>query len=392
MADKKVVGIAENLIRFKTDRESMNRALRDIKKVKEELKSVQGSTQKVKQQTQSATRSAKQRTDQDKDWLTVQRAINKNNKQKIKDEAQLLKHQERKLKLEREHAKVLRQKHIEARKAATAGLTAGAGTSARGTLFADMLRAEDAYNKRRDNILSRRDAQRLDRRIRRQASIDKLHGQALAEDARRTNRSNILSRNSASRRMDMTNADMFNLSSRFGSSGNARFAGIAAAFQNGDISARMYRQQVSALRRDLSSAASAQRGFNGTLRDMRSAIIQATASYTAFAAIQGIADVGKNYESRNAGMLVATGSKEKAAQNSQYLDYQIRRLGLDYNVASKGYVQLGVAGAGVLNQDQVNSVFKGLSELGTAVQLDPMRYEKAILAISQMMGKRQIMA
>ena len=161
MADKKVIGIAENLIRFKTDRESMNRALRDIKKVKEELKSVQGSTQKVKQQTQSATRSAKQRTDQDKDWLTVQRAINKNNKQKIKDEGQLLKHQERKIKLEREHAKVLRQKHIEARKAATAGLTSGAGTSARGTLFADMLRAEDAYNNRRDSILSRRDSQRF---------------------------------------------------------------------------------------------------------------------------------------------------------------------------------------------------------------------------------------
>ena len=154
----------------------------------------------------------------------------------------------------------------------------------------------------------------------------------------------------------------------------------------------MYRQQVSALRRDLSSAAAAQRGFNGTIRDMRSMIVQATASYTAFSAIQGAAEIGKNYESRNAGMLVATGSKEKAAENAKYLDYQIRRLGLDYNVASKGYVQLGVAGAGVLNQDQINNTFKGLSELGTAVQLDPMRYEKAILAISQMMNKGQIMA
>lgn len=50
----------------------------------------------------------------------------------------------------------------------------------------------------------------------------------------------------------------------------------------------VYRQEVSALRRDLSSAANAQRGFNGTMKDMRSAFVQATASYTAFAGLNYI--------------------------------------------------------------------------------------------------------
>lgn len=374
MAEGKVIGTAYNLIKFKTDHQSLTKVLADIKKVKEAMKSVQAPMQKMRAQ---ATATKKQVT-QDKDWLIVQRQINKNKKEGLKTDAAVLKHQERKIRNTERQTKAIQKQQQEARKAATQGLITGTGTKANSTLFAQILKQEDAYNKRRDSILARRDAARLGRRINRANAEAKLTSSNNRRDLRLSNRAE-----------STITADRWGLTNKFGNRVGSRFDAIVSGLRNdkGAISdMRMYRQQVSALRRDLSNAANAQRGFNGTLRDMRSMIVQATASYTAFAAIQGAASIGKNYESRQAGMLVATGSKEAAAKQSQYLDYQIRRLGLDYNVASKGYVQLGVAGAGSLSEDQVNKTFTGLSELGTAVQLDPMRYEKAILAISQMMN------
>ena len=52
-------------------------------------------------------------------------------------------------------------------------------------------------------------------------------------------------------------------------------------------------------------------GFNQSIHDMRGAFVQATASYTAFAGLMGISNIGKQYEAQKAQMLVATGSKEK---------------------------------------------------------------------------------
>jgi hypothetical protein len=125
---------------------------------------------------------------------------------------------------------------------------------------------------------------------------------------------------------------------------------------------------------------------------MRGAFVQATASYTAFAGVMAAADIGKQYESRYAGMLVGTGSAEEAKNQISYLDKEVYRLGLDMNVASQGLVQMSVAANGVMQGGQLQDLFTGLSELSTAVKLDPFRYEKAIMAISQMLNKGQLMA
>ena len=224
---------------------------------------------------------------------------------------------------------------------------------------------------------------------RRQARI---HSRALAENAKRDR---VASQNAArvsARRMDTIRSDRFGLTNRFGSGAGRKFDSIASQFSSGAISARMYRQQVSALRRDLSAAANAQRGFNGTLKDMRSAFVQATASYTAFAGISGAANIGKQYEARQAGMLVGTGDPEKARKQLAFLDKEIYRLGLDQQVASQGFVQMSVAAKGVLEDGNLQDLFRGLSELSTAVQLDPFRYEKTVMAISQILNKGQLVA
>lgn len=390
LAEKKIVGKLVNQVMFETDRASLNKALADIKKVKEAMKGI-NEAKKVKEQTAAI----KKQTRQKSDYLVVQKQLDKTERASLKTQEQLSKAREKQARAIEKQNRAIRKQQIEARKAAVGGLVSGTGSKASATLFAKMLQQEAAYQKKLDAAISRRDAARVSRRIRRQEQIDKAHGLAIRENARRSRATRAgedsLSRQSA-RRMSMIEADRYGLVSRFGAGANRRFNAISDAFRNGSMDARMYRQQVAGIRRELSAAANAQRGFNGTMKDMRSAFVQATASYTAFSGLMGMADVGKRFESRQAGMLVATGNKEDAANQIAYLDNQIRRLGLDVDIASKGFVQLGVAGKGVLAQDQIRSIFQGLSELGTAVQLDPMRYEKAILAISQIMNKGTLMS
>ena len=413
MAEKKVVGRLVNTVSFQTDRASLQKALADIKKVKDAMKGLVVPANAMRKQAaamkqQVATK--KQLVNQDKDWLVVQRAINKNKIKEEQREKRILDSKAKGLKLTERQTKANQRQQQIARKEAVARLTQGSGMKVNDMLFMRMSKQAEAYNKRRDAVLSRRDSQRIRRRINRSNSLESLHGQALgmnaAYDRRQARlhnraladnakRDRVASQNAArvsARRMDTVRSDRFGLTSRFGAGAGRGFDKIANQFSSGAISARMYRQQVSALRRDLSGAANAQRGFNGTLKDMRSAFVQATASYTAFAGISGAANIGKQYEARQAGMLVGTGDPEKARKQIAFLDKEIYRLGLDQQVASQGFVQMSVAAKGVLSEGDLQALFKGLGELSTAVQLDPFRFEKTILAISQVMNKTQLMS
>ena len=187
-------------------------------------------------------------------------------------------------------------------------------------------------------------------------------------------------------------ADQFFFRNKFGRGGERRFNQIAQEFSAGGMSPQMYASKLRILRSELYANQRAQRGFNDSIRDMRSAFVAATASYTAFAGIMGAAKIGQQYESRYAGMLVGTGSAEAAQKQISYLDKEVYRLGLDIQVASQGLVQMSVAAKDVLTQGQIQDLFTGLGELSTAVKLDPFRYEKAIMAISQMLNKGQLMA
>ena len=178
----------------------------------------------------------------------------------------------------------------------------------------------------------------------------------------------------------------------FGRGGQRKATSLYNDLRAGKINAEQYSTRLRTLRGYLYRSQRAQRGFNQSIHDMRGAFIQATASYTAFAGVMGIANIGKQYESRYAGMLVGTGSAEQARSQISYLDKEVYRLGLDIGIASQGLVQMSVAANGVMSNGQIQGLFTGLSELSTAVKLDPFRYEKAIMAISQMLNKGQLMA
>ena len=158
------------------------------------------------------------------------------------------------------------------------------------------------------------------------------------------------------------------------------------------MSPLMYASKLRILRSELYANQRAQRGFNQSIRDMRSAFIAATASYTAFAGVMGIANTGKQFEAQRAQMLVASGDQKTADSQLSYLNNEIYRLGLGRQQASQGYSQIAMAGQKDLGVGGVNRLFTGLSELATATKLDPFKYEKVVNAMGQMLSKKQIYA
>lgn len=276
--------------------------------------------------------------------------------------------------------------------------------------LASIKRVKDAMKSAVSPITAARSSTKLDPALKRQRELNRAHTQAIIEDRKRTATiTNKIANDEfkAQKKLDnqrnaqQAKAVKFDrraqatqewFGTTFGRGGQRKATGLYNDLRAGKINAEQYSMRLRTLRGDLYRSQRAQRGFNQSIHDMRGAFVQATASYTAFAGVMGIANIGKQYESRYAGMLVGTGSAEQARSQISYLDKEVYRLGLDIGIASQGLVQMSVAANGVMSNGQIQGLFTGLSELSTAVKLDPFRYEKAIMAISQMLNKGQLMA
>ena len=393
MAEKKVVGRLVNTVSFQTDRASLQKALADIKKVKDAMKGLVVPANAMRKQAAAMKQqiaAKRQLVNQDKDWLIVQRAINKN---KIKEEQR----EKRILDSKAKGAKI-------AERQAKAALKQQRGNEARWE------KALARYTKRRDDVLSRRDSQRIRRRINRSNSLESLHGQALGMNAaydrrqarihsralaENAKRDRVASQNTArvsARRMDIIGSDRSGLTSRFGAGAGRQFNNIADQFSSGAISARMYRQQISALRRDLTKASNAQRGFNGTMRDMRSSFVQATASYTAFSGLMGIAETGKKYQGYESALTMGLGGPEKAAVMNDYLQKEIRRLGLDPQSTTENFSKYSISAAKKLDDTQLKDFFSNFMEYASVAGAGKEKTSLGFRAIQQMLDKNQIMA
>ena len=328
MADKKIIGTLENLITFNVSKDSLTRALKDIRRIKKAMQEAVNPVNMARKTTQKAG------LFNDKmNILARNMATSKEKRarreQRVNSETE---------KLNRAHTQAI----IEDRKRAAAITNKIAN---------DEFKAQKKLDNQRNAQQTK--AVKFDRRA-----------QATQEWFGTT----------------------------FGRGGQRKATGLYNDLRAGKINAEQYSMRLRTLRGDLYRSQRAQRGFNQSIHDMRGAFVQATASYTAFAGVMGIANIGKQYESRYAGMLVGTGSAEQARSQISYLDKEVYRLGLDIGIASQGLVQMSVAANGVMSNGQIQGLFTGLSELSTAVKLDPFRYEKAIMAISQMLNKGQLMA
>lgn len=200
---------------------------------------------------------------------------------------------------------------------------------------------------------------------------------------------------------DIMSQQRIRLSSKYGNNYKSRLGQDGAGngikdlnrmFRSGALSSGQYRQSIQALERQFRTAQNSARGFGGALSDMRSQLVGAGAAYSVFASASSVLRQGQFFQGMDATMTMVSDSSDEAASRIKFLKDQAYRLGLDLKVASQGYVQMSVNSDGILDKSQNDELFKGYSEYATALQVDPVKYQRGITAIGQMMGKGQIMA
>lgn len=196
----------------------------------------------------------------------------------------------------------------------------------------------------------------------------------------------------AARFADRRQADQFFFRSKFGRGGERRFNQLVQEFSAGGMSTQMYASKLRILRSELYANQRAQRGFNQSIRDMRSAFIAATASYTAFAGVMGIANVGKKYQGYQSAMTMAFGSQQEAANQTQFAMNETYRLGLSPSEAMDNYSKLAVASKGKISTNDLQGLFSGYSEYAKVAGASQERISNGVVAMQQMLSKGRITA
>ncbi|QUL77283.1 tail length tape-measure protein [Escherichia phage UPEC06] len=214
-------------------------------------------------------------------------------------------------------------------------------------------------------------------------------------------RERVRAARAAARIDDVTAQQRIRLSSRYGrgyagalgrDSEGRGIEDLNRQFRAGTLSSGQYRQSIQALERQFRAAQSSAGSFSSTLKDVRSSLVSATAAYGVFSAGASITRQGQFFEGINATSLLISDSAEEAGQRVKFVRDEAYRLGLDLKTASQGFTQLAISADGVISKSQTDELFSAFSEYSTALQVDPVRYQRGITAIQQILGKGQVMA
>ncbi|WP_115447801.1 tape measure protein [Escherichia coli] len=162
--------------------------------------------------------------------------------------------------------------------------------------------------------------------------------------------------------------------------------------QSQTMRASNFRAELAAMETGLRKAKANTLSLDQGLKNLRSTLISVSAAYGAFNAAASVVKTGQFFQGMEATMLMVSDDSEEAAKRIQFVREQSYRLGLDLKTAAQGYTQMSISAKGVLSKAQNDELFKGFSEYATALQVDPVKFQRGITAIQQMMGKGQIMA
>lgn len=224
------------------------------------------------------------------------------------------------------------------------------------------------------------------------------------EKKKADNKKIIEARKSANRQTridDVVSQQRIRLSSKYGQGYNATLGrdgggrgiqDLNRQFKSGAMSAGVYRQSIQALERQFRASQSAAVSFGSVLHDVRTGLVSVGAAYGVFNSGAAILKQGQFFQGLDASMLLVSQSSEEAGQRVQFVRDESYRLGLSLKEAAQGYTQMAIASKDMMSGTELNSLFSSFSEYTTAAQVDPVRYQRGIMAIQQMMGKGQVMA
>lgn len=368
-----IVGSITNVVKFKIDQNSYNRALKAIKRI---AGAWSQATSKMSKSMAAGQRMAggggtSRRSSSGSFMGPLPFSPGTNTKmieKRAKQEAAATKKAARiRARGEAQAAKEWANK----RKEAIRSLTGSSGSGkASGTLFADMLRGEakkmsgpmgplpfkPGQNTRAQNKAANMEARRLSR------AESTITSGGIGKDA------------------------------GFISAYSKQIAMLNQQLRNGAITTGIYNKQLNTMARDFRKASQEGKGLFGTLHDLRGEFVALTASYTLFAGGKAVMQTGQMFQGIEAGMSMTSDNAVDAGQKLEFLRNEAYRLGLDLKVAAQGFTQMNVAGKEIMSSGQLQELFTGFSEYATALGVDQFRYEKGILAIGQMLNKQTIMA
>lgn len=140
--------------------------------------------------------------------------------------------------------------------------------------------------------------------------------------------------------------------------------------------AREYRK----VNREALGLKTAQKGLTDSTRNM----IRGYASlFAVFEGTTAINQVGQDFEGMRAAMLASSGTAEKAVEDLAFVRSEAVRLGLDLRDTTNAFVKLQFAAQGKMETSEVRELLSGFSEFATAMQVDKFRFEKSLLALTQ---------
>lgn len=179
---------------------------------------------------------------------------------------------------------------------------------------------------------------------------------------------------------------------KLGSGSGGGLGKLNADLRAGSIGVKEYNAHLANLERQFRQNQKAALSFGDALKDVRGSLVGIGAAYGLFSAGKSVLEHGQFFQGLDAQMTMISSSPQEGKQREKFVKDQAYRLGLDLPIASQGYTQMAISGQGQISGDQTNELFKGYSEYATALQVDPVKYQRGITAIGQMLGKGQIMA
>jgi tape measure domain-containing protein len=108
--------------------------------------------------------------------------------------------------------------------------------------------------------------------------------------------------------------------------------------------------------------------------------------------LTGITRTGQAFEGFESAMMAASGSSERTASNLRFVREEAMRLGGDLKGLTRGFTQLVASNQGQVSDKDLRSIFVGVAEASTALQLSADDTSGAIRALSQMFGKTKVQA
>lgn len=178
----------------------------------------------------------------------------------------------------------------------------------------------------------------------------------------------------------------------------ADFAKINQEYAKGAIGAQTYTAKLSMLQQQMKATAKQSRQVmapamvGGGLSPMAGAMGAGLGAYGVMGAGRSLMNTGVDFQSIHSTILMTQKTEAEGKQMFEYLQNLSSTLGTDLVATSDSFAKMNLSRPKNLDLNDMQEVFTGFSEYGTALHLDKNKMGLAQYALQQMYGKQKVTA